>query len=71
MDGYVSLGRVAKLDVKGEGTTFLVVVEEVGDGIPDLSHCRSWRHDDAKELGRDRAVHLGEHGEVVTIPIRT
>jgi hypothetical protein len=65
------LGCVAKLGVKGEGTTFLVVVEEVGDGIPNLSHCRSWQHDDIEELGRDRVVYLGENGEVIAIPLRT
>jgi hypothetical protein len=71
MDGYFSLGHVAKLSVKGDDTTFLVVVEKVGYGIPILSRCRSGRRDDAEELGRDRAVYLGEHSKITVIPLRT
>jgi hypothetical protein len=56
MDGLVSLRRVVELSVKGEGAAFLIVVEEVGDGVRNLPRCRSWRHDDAEEFIRNRAV---------------
>jgi hypothetical protein len=69
MDTHVTLWRVAKFRVEGKGAAFLVVVEEVGDGVPDLPRRRARGDDDAEKLGGDRAVDPGEDGEVVTRPI--
>jgi hypothetical protein len=69
VNAHVSLWRVAEFRVEGEGVAFLVVVEEVGDGVPDLPRHRSWGHDDAEEFGGDQAVDPREDGEVVARPV--
>ena len=56
MDGHVTLRCVAKFRIQSKGAAFLVVVEEVGDGVLDLPRRRPRCHDDAEELGGDQAV---------------
>jgi hypothetical protein len=45
-------------------------VEEAGQGVPDLPRCGAWSHDDAEELGGDRAVDPREDGVIVPRPVR-
>lgn len=47
---------------------FLVVAEEVLDGVPDDACRGAWTHDDVEEVDGDGAVYPGEDGEVVAAP---
>ena len=69
VDCHVALGCIAEFRVNGECVAFLVVVEEAGDGVPDLSRRGSGSHDDAEELGGDRAIDPGEDHVVITRPV--
>ena len=69
VDGHVALGCIAEFRVDGEGAAFLVVVEEAGDGVPDLPRRGAGSHDDAEELDGDRSIKPGEDRVVITRPV--
>jgi hypothetical protein len=65
---HVALRSVAELGVEDDGATLLVVTEEVVDGEPNLAREGARGHDDAEQLGGDRAVYPVEDSEVVAPP---
>jgi hypothetical protein len=71
MHGHVALRSVAELGVEDDGATLLVVTEEVVDGEPNLAREGARGHDDAEQLGGDRAVYPVEDSEVVAPPSRS